>query len=265
MSVHEDGFRAWQRLKQRFKTGLAARQSFVMADFSGMVARPPKSPGETIALLTETDPKMKLVEDVTGEEISEMHARSALVGILDPVTRQHTATIRSHVRPSKRSCRGSPTTRRRSWKQCRLDELKQAPLRPTTAWTPSVADTSYDSWEEYGAINAMGSQQCWACKGYSHVSRDCLHGEGKGKTSARARTHTNGARATTTACTRKVEWRTVRALMVPSRCTRRVTASLDGKNPVMASATLAVEIILHEIAPKVEEKRGFRALEAQEF
>ena len=44
-----------------------------------------------------------------------------------------------------------------------------------------MADTSYDSWEDYGAINALGSQQCWACKGYSHVSRDCLHGEGKGK------------------------------------------------------------------------------------
>ena len=33
---------------------------------------------------------MKLVEDVTREEVSEMHARSVLVGILDPVTRQHT-------------------------------------------------------------------------------------------------------------------------------------------------------------------------------
>ena len=46
MSVKdEDGFRAWKRLKQRFEPGLAARQ--VMAEFSGMVARPAKSPGET--------------------------------------------------------------------------------------------------------------------------------------------------------------------------------------------------------------------------
>ena len=42
------------------------------------------TPGETIALLTEMNRKMKLVEDVTGEEVSEMHARSVLVGILDP-------------------------------------------------------------------------------------------------------------------------------------------------------------------------------------
>ena len=87
----EDGFRAWQRLKQRFEPGLAARQGIAMSEFSGMVARPAKSPGETVVLLTEMDRKMKLVKDMTGEEVSEMHARSALVGILDPVTRQHTA------------------------------------------------------------------------------------------------------------------------------------------------------------------------------
>ena len=38
------------------------------------------------------------------------------------------------------------------------------------------------------------------------------------------------------------------------RCVRRVSASLEGKNSDLASATLAVEIILREIAPQVEEK-----------
>ena len=33
-----------------------------------------------------------------------------------------------------------------------------------------------------------------------------------------------------------------------------MTASLEGKDSVVASATPAVEIISHEIAPKVEEK-----------
>ena len=88
----EDGFRAWQRLRQRFERGLAARQGIVIEEFSGMVSRPAKNPGETIALLTEMDRKMKLVEDVTGEEVSEMHARSVLVGGLgscDPPTHRH--------------------------------------------------------------------------------------------------------------------------------------------------------------------------------
>ena len=36
MSVEdEDGFRAWQRLKQRFEPGLADRQGIVIAEFSG--------------------------------------------------------------------------------------------------------------------------------------------------------------------------------------------------------------------------------------
>ena len=45
--------------------------------------------------------------------------------------------------------------------------------------------------------------------------------------------------------------------MVSSRCIRRVTARLDGKKPVMASATIAVEIIF-QIAQKVEEKEDSR-------
>ena len=45
MSVKdEDGFRAWQRLKQRFEPGLAARQGIVMAEFSGIVARALEKP-----------------------------------------------------------------------------------------------------------------------------------------------------------------------------------------------------------------------------
>ena len=52
---------------------------------------------------------------------------------------------------------------------------------PTTAWPPLLAETSEDSWEEYGAMNAMGSQQCWACTGHGHLSWDCPNGKGKGK------------------------------------------------------------------------------------
>ena len=43
----EDGFRAWQKLNQRFEPGLAIRQGVVLAGFSGMVAKPAKSTMET--------------------------------------------------------------------------------------------------------------------------------------------------------------------------------------------------------------------------
>ena len=33
---------------------------------------------------------MKVVRDLTDQGVSDMHARSVLIGILDPMTRQHT-------------------------------------------------------------------------------------------------------------------------------------------------------------------------------
>ena len=62
-----------------------------------------------------------------------------------------------------------------------IGRVEAGAAAPTTAWPPLVAETSEDSWEEYGAINAMGSQHCWNCKGLGHVSRDCPNGKSKGK------------------------------------------------------------------------------------
>lgn len=87
----ENGFMAWVQLHQRFEPGLAIQQGMVLADFSGMVAKPAKTPGETRDLMTEIQRKMKNIEDITGEKISESHAKSVMIGVLDAVTRQHTA------------------------------------------------------------------------------------------------------------------------------------------------------------------------------
>ena len=37
------------------------------------------------------DQRLRLAEDITGEDISDNRAKSVLIGILDPLTRQHTA------------------------------------------------------------------------------------------------------------------------------------------------------------------------------
>ena len=92
MSVkNEDGFKAWQKLHMHFGPSLSAKQGMALADFSGMVAKPATKPGETKSLITELERRMKMVEEVTEELISDNHAKSVLVGILDPMTRQHTA------------------------------------------------------------------------------------------------------------------------------------------------------------------------------
>ena len=125
---------------------------------------------------------MKLVEDVTGEEVSEMHARSVLVEILDPVTCQHTAMNHSKSYEAlKKIVQEFANDSTTSHKAMQIGRVEAGATAPTTAWPPLVAETSEDSWEEYDAINAMGSQQCWTCKGYDHVSRDCPNGKGKGK------------------------------------------------------------------------------------
>ena len=186
-----------------------------------------------------------LVEDVAGEEVSEMHARSVLVGILDPVTRQHTAvTIRSHVSPSRRSCRSSPTTRRRARKQCRLDLLMQAPLRRRQPGRHQWQRRSRRDGEEDGAVNAVGSQQCWTRQGYGHVSRDCPDGRGKGNFG-----EGKGAYEWEQGQPRREQGQQLRDVQGrwkgerSSRGTRTATASLEGQDPsLMASATPAMEI-----------------------
>ena len=186
MSVkNEDGFRAWQKLKQRFEPGLAARQGIVMAEFSGMVARPAKTQAETITLITEMDRKMKLVEDVTGEEVSEMHARSVLVGILDPMTRQHTAMNHSksfdQLKKIVQEFANNSVTAPDAMHIGRIEgtgsEAGQA------GWGLGAVEPGNEDWDRhFEDINALGGTkgQCWTCKGYGHLARDCPKGKGKG-------------------------------------------------------------------------------------
>ena len=121
-----------------------------------MVARRAKSPGETVASLTE----VKLVEDLAGEDVSEMHARSVLVGILDPVTRHE---------PFEDN---NSTTGQETMQIGRVE----AGAAPATAWPPLVAETFEDSWEECGAISALGSQQCWMHKGDGKANSPSSYG-----------------------------------------------------------------------------------------
>ena len=91
MTAHdEDGLDAWQRLVQRFSQSVAAKQGIAMHEFSNMVSKPAKSPSETRMLVTELDRRAKILQDITGEKVSDSHFKSILVGILDPTTRQHT-------------------------------------------------------------------------------------------------------------------------------------------------------------------------------
>ena len=89
--VAEGGFEAWRQLHMQFEPKLVIRQGQVLADFSDMVSGPAKCIAETRDILTELEPRTGVVRDLTEQDVSDMHARSVLTGILDPQTRQHTA------------------------------------------------------------------------------------------------------------------------------------------------------------------------------
>ena len=179
----ENGYRAWQKLHMRFGPSLSSKQGLVLMELSGMVSKPAKNPAETRMLLTEMEQRIKVVEDITGEDVSENHAKSILVGILDPTTRQHTAMHH-----------GSKTT---------CDELKKVVLEfinnvtrrddnamqvgrisleeEEDAYIGDTCQNAEDGEEEYLGV-VGGWQQCYKCQGYGHLARECpSKGKGKGE------------------------------------------------------------------------------------
>ena len=67
------------------------RQGQVFVDFVAMVTRPAKTVNETRELIMETDRKLKEIRDLTEEGVSDIHAKSVLIGFADQMTTQHTA------------------------------------------------------------------------------------------------------------------------------------------------------------------------------
>ena len=64
-----------------------------IAELSSMVAKPVRTPSDTRMLSTELENRKKIVEEMTIEPVGEMLYRSILLGILDPTTKQHTASV----------------------------------------------------------------------------------------------------------------------------------------------------------------------------
>ena len=177
MSVKkEDGFRAWQKLKQRFEPGLAARQGVVIADFSGMVARPAKTPTETMALITEMEKKIKNVEDLTEEVISDMHMKSVLVGILDPMTRQHTAMHHADdFHTLKKTVLEFANNATANVDAMQIGSLGGETI-PAQDWSQHEAEDG-QGWERcYHHLDALGKGggvRCYNCQGEGHIARNC--------------------------------------------------------------------------------------------
>ena len=82
----------------RYEPELEAKQGIVLAELSELVKKPAKTPSETQSLVTERERRTRLAEDLTAKPIDESHAKSILVGLLDPLTRQLQLTARAQPR-----------------------------------------------------------------------------------------------------------------------------------------------------------------------
>ena len=181
---NQDGFKAWQKLHVHFGPSLAAKQGMALADFSGMVAKPAPKPGETKSLITELERRMKMVEEVTGELISDNHAKSVLVGILDPMTRQHTAMhhegnmgyekLKRVVLEFTNNVAGSDSA-------TQIDQIAET-FNEEQGQEHTGADPAQGRDQVQGSSTSTRSaSQCYNCQGYGHLARECpSKGKGKG-------------------------------------------------------------------------------------
>ena len=127
-----------------------------------------------------------MVEEVTGELISDNHAKSVLVGILDAMTRQHTAMhyggntghekLKRVVLEFTNNVAGSDNT-------MQVDQIAET-FNEEQGQEHTGADpaawTRPGTGEQYVNAFGKGASQCYNCQAYGHLAHECPY-KGKGK------------------------------------------------------------------------------------
>ena len=88
----ENGFEAWRQLHLRFEPELEAQKNVVLLELHSIP--PATSIEETKAKLVELRCRIAKAEDILGDPIQQMQKMTALLQVIDPITKQHTATLK---------------------------------------------------------------------------------------------------------------------------------------------------------------------------
>ena len=191
----ECGFTAWQRLKFRFEPSLAAKQGILLGELTTMVSRPAKAPSDLVSLITEVERKVKMIEDIISEPVSNLHKKSILVGILDPMTKQQMAMIQhldfGHLREQVLQFANNMTVPTTSTSEKQGPETMQTNSCQQNEHGHEHQAQDGNGWDGDengdGGFNVLGkgSGKCFNCCKFGHIVRNCpdppkQKGKGKG-------------------------------------------------------------------------------------
>ena len=87
----ENGFEAWRQLHLRFEPQLQAQKNTVLLELHNMTAA--ATIEETKNKMVELKVRIAKAENILGMNVQDMQKKTALLQILDLVTKQHTATL----------------------------------------------------------------------------------------------------------------------------------------------------------------------------
>jgi hypothetical protein len=171
----ENGFEAWRQLHLRFEPELEAQKNVVLVDLHNIAAA--TTVEETKSKMVELRVRITKAENILGVEIQEIQKKTALLQIIDPTTRQHTARVKGNFDEFYAATMNFANT-------VGVATGASSETHPVSA-VKEQSDNEHDEYDTEG-INGLGKGKggkggCRICGDLNHWQRECPHNAGKGK------------------------------------------------------------------------------------